>query len=427
MTFAPWPQHQGPAPAARLHRADAWDWLAFGMAVFIILVHSQGWVMPLVGEKFDAASSSLVRNAYLPAYGAGIVLLAMTLGESIKGILRQPFLVLIMAVVAASMLWSLSPDATLRRIIALYATTLAGVVIACRYKWSTLAEVIATAFAIMAVACLVAAVAVPSIGKMQTLFPGAWRGVWLEKNALGGNMAMGFALLAGAAFLNPRRAWLWGGFAALALGLVLMSTSKTSLVSLVLGAGALGFVWLIRRGPASATMATWAAVFGALLLAGFLLVAADVFLGLLGKDATLTGRTKIWAAVIRQIELRPWTGYGYAAVWDDKTGWGPLAWITKDAGFKAGHAHNAWLEQWLGMGYVGLAAWGLFFLQTVGAAILSAFRSKGAYLALPFLVIYSLTTLTESFAVTYNDMRWVIFVALAVKLAMPDREQEPRG
>jgi len=29
-------------------------------------------------------------------------------------------------------------------------------------------------------------------------------------------------------------------------------------------------------------------------------------------------------------------------------------------------------------------------------------------------------TLTESIAVVYNDMRWVIFVALAVKLAMPD-------
>jgi exopolysaccharide production protein ExoQ len=204
---------------------------------------------------------------------------------------------------------------------------------------------------------------------------------------------------------------------------VVMSTSKTSLVSLVLGAGGVGFVWLIRRGPASATMATWAAVFGAMLLAGFLLVASDVFLGLLGKDATLTGRTKIWSAVLTQIHKHPWTGYGYAAVWDDKTGWGPLAWITKDAGFKAGHAHNAWLEQWLGMGYPGLVAWGLFFLQTMLAAIVATFRSKGAYLALPFLIIYALSTLTESFAVTYNDMRWVIFVALAMKLGLGDREQ----
>ena len=35
-------------------------------------------------------------------------------------------------------------------------------------------------------------------------------------------------------------------------------------------------------------------------------------------------------------------------------------------------------------------------------------------------VIFSLTSLTESIAVVYNDMRWVIFVALAVKLVLPD-------
>jgi len=35
-------------------------------------------------------------------------------------------------------------------------------------------------------------------------------------------------------------------------------------------------------------------------------------------------------------------------------------------------------------------------------------------------VVFALTSLTESIAVQYNDMRWVLFVALAVKLALPD-------
>jgi exopolysaccharide production protein ExoQ len=419
VTYAAWP-----ASVHRPRRADMWDWMVFGLCVVMILIHSQAWVVPVVGQKFDAANSALVRNAFLPAYGMAILLLAMRPGEVMKGLLRQPFLIMVMAVVAASMVWSMSPDATLRRVIALYGTTLAGVVIGSRYRWSTLAEVIGAAFAVMAVGCLIAAVLFPSIGKMQALFPGAWRGLWVEKNGMGGNMAMAFALFAGAAFLNPKRAWLWGGCAVLAVFLVVMSTSKTSLISLVLGAGAIGFIWVVRRGPASAVMATWAAVFGAALLTGFLMVAADVLLGLLGKDATLTGRTKVWSAVMRQIELRPWTGFGYAAVWDDKTGWGPLAWITKQAGFRAGHAHNSWLEQWLGMGYPGLVAWSLLFFQTLGAAVVSAFQHKGAYLALPFLTIYAISTLTESFAVTYNDMRWVLFVALAVKLFLPDAEME---
>ena len=60
------------------------------------------------------------------------------------------------------------------------------------------------------------------------------------------------------------------------------------------------------------------------------------------------------------------------------------------------------------------------FLQTLVANIVALYRDKGAYLALPFFVVFALTSLTESIAVQYNDMRWVLFVALAVKLALPD-------
>jgi O-antigen ligase len=105
-----------------------------------------------------------------------------------------------------------------------------------------------------------------------------------------------------------------------------------------------------------------------------------------------------------------------------------------DAGFRPRHAHNAWLEQWLAIGVPGLAAWACLFGQTLVANIVALYRDKGAYLALPFFVVFALTSLTESIAVQYNDMRWVLFVALAVKLALPDPPKrrpavsaEPRG
>jgi exopolysaccharide production protein ExoQ len=55
--------------------------------------------------------------------------------------------------------------------------------------------------------------------------------------------------------------------------------------------------------------------------------------------------------------------------------------------------------------------------------LVSVFRDRGALLAFPFLVVYSLVTLTESIAVVYNDFRWALFVAFAAKLAFSDREQ----
>jgi O-antigen ligase len=262
---------------------------------------------------------------------------------------------------------------------------------------------------------------------MTTLFPGAWRGLWVEKNALGGNMTIAFVVFGAAAMLEPRRRRLWAGFAVLAVLLVLLSTSKTSLVSLMLGAAALLFVGLARRGPILGVISSFGAVVAVFAVLAVVFFAADAALAVLGKDATLTGRTNIWQGVMFEIHKRPLLGYGYGAVWDDKSGWGPVYWITKIAGFRAGHAHNSWLEQWLGLGVAGLAAWSLYFVQTLVLAIVAVYRDKGAYLALPFILVYGLVALTESIAVVYNDFRWVMFVAVAVKLAYPDQAMQPQA
>lgn len=414
----------GAASVAPPHRLTFVQIALWVLPVLALLLYSGGWELPVVGENATEAGSAILRLGYLPAYAAGFALIALRPGSTFRVIIRQPFLVALLVVAAASMFWSVNPDQTARRGFALICTTLGGIALAARFRWPQLAEVVAAAFAVLIVASFVVCLAVPRIGVMTELFPGAWRGLWREKNGLGGNMAFGFCILAATALLNPRRARLWWTFAGLAVVLVLMSTSKTSLVSLMLGAAALGFVWIARRGPALGVGATWTGITGALLLGVFIVFASDAFFAILGKDATLTGRTKIWAAVMREIEDRPWLGYGYQAVWGDKSGWGPFAWISKNAGFQAQHAHNSWLEQWLGLGLMGLIAWGLFYLQAMTLAVISVFRDRGALLAFPFLVVYSLVALTESIATIYNDFRWVLFVAFAAKLAFPDREVE---
>jgi O-antigen ligase len=194
------------------------------------------------------------------------------------------------------------------------------------------------------------------------------------------------------------------------------------LLALMLGLAALGFVLLVRRGGAIAVTATYVAVVGAVALGAAIALAPDTLLTLLGKDVTLTGRTKIWAAVIRLIARQPWLGYGYGAVWSDTSGRGPLAWIVKLAGYTPDHAHNSWLEQWLGMGLVGLGAWVLCYLSALLRCLWAVFARRGALFAFPFLAVYSLMMLTESVAVAYNDLRWVLFVVVATRLVLPERD-----
>lgn len=409
---------------AEAHPAGAvpgWRMALAVAAVAMLATYSQGFVFPLFGDGARmVASGGIIRLMFFPAYAVGVVLIAGAPAATLRAMARQPFLVLVLLMVAVSLAWSVAPDQTSRRAFAVYLTTFCGIGLAVRYRWAQLAEILGACFALLGVLSLLMCLLVPSIGVMRELFPGAWRGLWAEKNAFGGNMGLGVVVLAAAALLNPPRAKLWAAMAALLLGLVLMSTSKTALVSLMLGLGALGLTAFAQIGPAAGVMAVWIAVMGLGLATGVLLFAADAVFGLLGKDATLTGRTKIWAAVMRQIAERPWTGYGYGAVWTETGNWGPLARIVKDAGFRPQHAHNTWIEQWLGQGIVGLAAFAMTYMQTLTLAVLAVFRSRGALLAVPLLVVYTLMTLTESVGLVYNDMRWVMFVAVAVKLAWPD-------
>lgn len=418
-----WP-HEAEAGSAAGRPARLWNAVAFGLSVFILLTYSGAWIMPLIGEATDPSSSSLVRNLYFPAYAATLVLVAMRPRLVLSVFMREPVLIVLMLVVAASIAWSVEPDQTQRRVVAIAFTTLSGVALGARWRWARLAEVLAAAFAVLALVSLAAGLFDPSLGRMTVLFPGAWRGLWDEKNTFGGMMTFAILFFAAAALFAPRRAVLWSLLAGLGVALLLLSTSKTSLVALVLGLGALGFVLVARRGGAMAVVAVYAAVLLLVGLAAALWLAPNVFLGLLGKDATLTGRTKIWAGILRQIHLRPLLGYGYGAVWSETSIWGPLAKITKEAGFTAHHAHNSWLEQWLGIGLVGLIAWACYFIGVLGRAIWSVFTSRGAILAFPFLMVFSLISLTESVAVVYNDLRWVLFVALASRLALPQSGPE---
>ena len=399
-------------------------WVVFALSVLVLFTYSEAWLAPLTGEKPGADDAALIRALYYPAYAATLVILASCGRETLRALLRAPLLIAIVGFAALSLMWSADPDATTRRAVAIVLTSLGGAVIAARYDWTRLAQVLATTFAILAVASLFAGVFLPNIGRMEDLFPGSWRGLWLEKNTLGGFMALGSAIFSATALLDRPRRWLWAAFAALAIALVLLSTSKTALASLCLALAAFGFVWLAKRGPVMGVLAVWLGVVAIGAVAAVVIFEPQWIFAALDKDATLTGRTKIWTAVTRLIQQKPWFGWGYGAIWDNKDLWGPLVRITDQAGFTPNHAHSSWYEMALNLGLVGLCLWALWFAETWIRALVAIFTNRGAYLAVPTLAVYTLTSLSESVTMTWNDLRWVLFVVIAVKLALGARETE---
>lgn len=407
-------------------RPTALDALAFVSGVFMVLIYSQGWLAPMMGYGTATSEGALIRLIYFPAYAAGLFLVAGAIPRTILGFAKSPFLVLLLLLVGLSWFWSVDPSATVRRLVALGFTSLGGVALAARFRWPTFAEVVATAFAILVALSFAISVLKPDWGRMSADFPGAWRGLWLEKNNLGGNMAVAFGFCVAAAALVPARRIIWSAAALACVLLLALSTSKTSLVVVLLMIGCLGFVWLVRRGPAVGVATAFTALAGLALVAMIWLFAADAVFDLLGKDATLTGRTEIWDGINRVMVGHEWLGFGYGAIWDDTDAFAPLAWITHYAGFRAGHAHNGWMEVWLNIGLIGVIVFGLWFIEIWLRAIWTTFAGgEGAWVALPFIAAYSIAMLTESVTLTWNDLRWVLLVAVATKLALgepqPDR------
>ena len=62
---------------------------------------------------------------------------------------------------------------------------------------------------------------------------------------------------------------------------------------------------------------------------------------------------------------------------------------------------------------------GFWFIETWFRTVWTTLAvGQGAWVALPFVSAYSIAMLTESITLTWHDMRWVLFVMVAVKLAL---------
>jgi exopolysaccharide production protein ExoQ len=197
-----------------------------------------------------------------------------------------------------------------------------------------------------------------------------------------------------------------GGILAMAIWLLMMSDSKTSLSCFVLTGAVLAAHAFLR-------VARRRAVLNILVISVVLTSAAVLFLGIgggalkaIGRNSTLTGRTDIWSALL-SVHTNPIFGTGFESFW-----LGPRLTYLWTFPIVAGitEAHDGYLEMYLNLGWLGLGF--------MGAMIWTGYRNIQRLLErapalgrlrLGYFVIALIYNFTEA-GFRSTDLIWFVFV-----------------
>jgi exopolysaccharide production protein ExoQ len=328
---------------------------------------------------------------------------------------KNPFVFIYVLVIFLSALWSLHPDISIKRAISYFLTISIAVYLFTSFEIDDCIRVFVYSFAISAAGSIIFAALVPRYGIMWAgTLEGNWRGVFVHKNGLGAEMVVGlFTQL----YLLAARVWRrgWGIFwAAVFYGLVVLSKSGTALIlsSLYIFMFFLYLLWLQHKVIGFGAAALF--VFGLIGIGMGLYVDPEIMLGLMGKDASLTGRTDIWAEVLDLIAQKPILGWGYQAMFNPADPTTIVLW-ERIGGWQAPNAHNSFLQLTLELGFVGLISMILFLLTALWRALRCCFTGVVplGYFSLVFIVATLIEGLAEAGMGGAQNPGWILFNLLA--------------
>jgi O-antigen ligase len=389
------------------------------LAALTLLIFTEAFLPKLMSpppEQGGSDENVFLRYLWLPFYGLVLIGLFMAGLRSLRAILSAPLLMLLCALAITSTLWSIAPDVSQRRGIAVTATTLLGVYLAVRFDWNTALRLLGAVWLGLLLVTLFAGIFAPGLARDSEIHIGAWTGGWWEKNQLGGHASRCSFLFAFLAWRDPPLRRTWIGATLLAVGLTVLSTSATACLGVALGFGVLACAWWMLKGKHAALVLMWgaASVLGALVIT--YAVAPAILLKAIGKDPTLTGRTDIWEVLLNAISQKPVLGYGYQAFWSKDSE--PRYWLQQAVDWAAPSGHNGWLDLAISLGLVGLVIFLIDFLLAIFRAAVQATKSPTGVFALGALAQLALFSMSESILLWQNSIIWATYCFISAKLAL---------
>lgn len=341
---------------------------------------------------------------------------------------RVPLLVVVLALPFVSALWSIAPQETFQRSIAVMGSSLFGIYLACRLRPLDALRLIGIAATLSAILSLILIVFVPSVGLMsEGEYVNVWGGAHLHKNGLGQMTALGaiiclIVLMADG--LRQSRFLAVG----LVLNLVLLTGSRSLTSQLVFVAGVILLFTMGRfvRIILDNALLT-APVALALIVMTLLTLSSDGLVDILaslGKDATMSSRVPLWQLLEGFMEGHWWLGYGYEAFWSDESY--AVRVIQKKLHFRPYYSHNGYLEIWLAFGTIGLTVICALIASLVSRTVRALYRDAAnplLLLSFVYVLMFLLQNSAEATILQRNSMSWTLFVMLYLAVSTARQSQ----
>ena len=324
----------------------------------------------------------------------------------------------------ASSLWSVDPSESFRRSLGLLGTSMAGLYVGLRFEPKEQLKIIAGILGIGAAASLLVGLFMPGLGLNAD---GAWGGVYLIKNTLGRMMALGVLCFAILGLGERRFRAVYFAFFLLCCTLLILSRSATAVVVTVLLLAMLPLrrVIYLRTSRLIAAAAVLVPVLAAAVIA--VVNYADEILLTLGRTSSLSGRIPLWQLVWDEITKRPILGYGFTAFWNSWEGERVSDTVAWDVAVP--HAHNGFLEIWLGLGIIGLVMLLLSLIRNFRLALGAARHHSNVEYSWPLLLLIFtvLYNLTENSMLGVNSMPWMAYACVSFWLSRARDQEEPEA
>lgn len=351
-------------------------------------------------------------------YASSFTFLLTRKKQVVNIIIRNPVPLLLCLLCLVSSSWSLIPEVTFRRSLALFGmysfAIMTNIFVASKGKDND----ISNALVLGMFASLILILLIPSIGIAQGELVGShnglWQGVYGFKNALGQCMAILICLML-------PKCKLWNSqlaITALASFMLVMTGATTPIVGIIVGVVCL---YLIKRYQAGAKLLFW--IFTVLSFIGALIIYLNIdyiVFDLIGKDFTGSGRTDIWEALLDSVKNN-YLGFGYGGVfWGDNS----LAYfIMHKAHVSIGHAHNGFIDARLEIGYLGLFLYGLALIFPIIKLIKSRTLTSIEYSKLIILIFLIVYTIAGSSVLRANTILLFIFFYASIQPTSRDLDE----